>query len=264
MQVEITAKNQDVVTIEVPPASSANSFFVFGMYKAGSVLQDKVIEDICHELQIPSISIPKSAFKQGVDEGQLSKEAVKDVFNKSGYCFYGFRYLPSYLDGIPLGGTKKLMLIRDPRDMLVSHYFSMKKSHPIPEGDMGEKLLKQRQQLESMDIDSYVLEKAPTFLKLFKGYEKIDDENLALFKYEDIVFEKKQWIEAILSFLGLVLEDTVIEAIAQKHDIFPKQEDASSHIRKVSPGDHKEKLKAETIDQLNDTFASVLEKHGYK
>ena len=216
MRVEIAAKNQDIVTIEIPPASSIDSFFVFSMYKAGSILQDKVMEDICDELQIPKISVPKTAFHQGVDESLIAKESVEEIFNKPGYCFYGFRYLPDYLDDLALSNVKKFLLIRDPRDMLVSHYFSMKKSHPIPEGDMGEKLLAQRQKIESVDIDSYVLEKAPQFLNIFKKYQSVEDENMSLFRYEDIVFEKKRWIKEIVAFLGVRLEESVVEAIARK------------------------------------------------
>lgn len=263
MKVDILTKDDKTVNIEVPPAGDVSSFFVFSMFKAGSVLQDKVIEDICAELDIPTVSIPKAAFGQGINDNLISEKSAEDIFGKPGYCFYGFRYLPHYLNGIKLETYKKLFLIRDPRDMLVSHYFSMKKSHPIPAGNVGEKLKQQRQQLESLDIDSYVLEKSSQFLGIFNRYQKIDDGNLAMFRYEDIVFEKKRWITEILDFLEISLAEDVIEKIAANHDIFPQKEDTSSHIRKVSPGDHKEKLKAETIEKLNDKFQFILKKYKY-
>ena len=40
------------------------------------------------------------------------------------------------------------------------------------------------------------------------------------------------------------------------------EEDVWSHKRKVTPGDHREKLQAETIRQLDQIFASVLERLG--
>ncbi len=263
MKVELANTDNQVITLEVPPTSaSLPSFFVFSLHKAGSVLQDKVIEDICRALAVPSISVPKSAFGQGVKDN-FSPEAFEGIFNPSGYCYYGFRYLPFYLDGIALNQYKKLLLIRDPRDMLVSYYFSVKKSHPIPGGDVGKNLLEQRQALQNVDIDKFVLERAAQFSGTFARYDQIDDENLALFRYEDIVFEKERWIKSILAFLEVELDEATIAEIVKKHDIFPDQENSSSHIRKVSPGDHKEKLQPETIEQLNEILLPILQQHRY-
>jgi hypothetical protein len=55
----------------------------------------------------------------------------------------------------------------------------------------------------------------------------------------------------------------VIREIAQRFDIFPGQEDPSAHIRKVTPGDYKQKLKPETIAQLNDFFQDILSRYQY-
>ena len=42
-----------------------------------------------------------------------------------------------------------------------------------------------------------------------------------------------------------------------------RKEDAWPHKRKVTPGDHREKLQPETIRQLDQLFAPVLDKPGY-
>lgn len=263
MKKNLRTKDNQQVFIDVPPPANIPSFFVFALPKSGSVLQDKVFEDICHELNIPLISVAKSAFNQGVEESNFGEE-ICELFTERGYGFYGFRYFPSYLKNFELNKFKKILLIRDPRDILVSHYFSMKNSHGIPQGEMGERLLKQRQAIQSMDINEYVLNKANSFLKIYRSYANIKDNSLRIFKYENIVFKKEKWVEQILEFLELELEESQIKSIARKHDIFPDREAPNSHIRKVTPGDYKEKLNKSTINALDSIFNDVMHSYDYE
>ncbi len=257
-----TKDNQEVV-IEIGNPANITSFFVFALPKSGSILQDKIFEDICHELYIPLISVSKSAFNQGVEERNF-QEDISEIFVNQGYGFYGFRYFPPYLNKLDLTNLKKVLLVRDPRDMLVSHYFSMKKSHGIPQGKIGEKLLEQRRILQKTDINQYVLDKSKYFFNLFRSYNTIEDDLLKVFRYEDIVFNKSQWIQNILEFLQLDLPENKIQSIAKKHDIFPSVENKDSHIRKVTPGDYKNKLTNSTIQTLNQKFKKILLKYDYK
>jgi hypothetical protein len=139
----------------------------------------------------------------------------------------------------------------------------MGKSHVIPTGQIGDRLLKQREQVLKVEIDEYVIQQAPVFRNLFHKYTRIKDNNFKLFRYEDVVFNKSQWIKDILNFLELELEGNKIREIAEKHDIFPKEENIFSHIRKVTPGDYKEKLKPATIEIINEIFKEILIKYGY-
>ena len=57
----------------------------------------------------------------------------------------------------------------------------------------------------------------------------------------------------------------VDELALQAPLLFPKRErDALSHIRHVTPGDYRQKLKTSTIARLNETFAVALERLGYE
>jgi len=262
MKKYLYTKDNREVLIEISEPANIPSFFVFALPKSGSVLQDKVFEDICSELNIPLISVAKSAFSQGVEESNFSEE-ICDIFLARGYGYYGFRYFPSYLKNFDLSKLKKILLVRDPRDILVSHYFSMKNSHAIPQGEMGNRLLKQRQTIQDMDINEYVQNKAESFLRIFQSYINIEDDLLKVFRYEDIVFDKNKWIQHILDFLDLDLPKTKIEFIAKSHDIFPNKETPDSHIRKVTPGDYKEKLNDNSISILNEVFRDVLNRFDY-
>jgi Sulfotransferase domain len=262
MKTTVYTKDGQEFSIEIPQPGNSPSFFVFALHKSGSVMQDKIITEICACVGIPAISVSVAAFNQGIREEFLTRD-ICQIFAKNGYCFYGFRTLPFYFDGFDFTKFKKILLIRDPRDILVSHYFSIQKSHGLPPGELGEALLKKRHKLMAMDINDYALEQAPMFQKIIQRYTMIEDEKFKLFRYEDVIFNKQQWVSEILRFLNFEIEESQAYEIAKKQDIFPQEENEKSHIRKVTPGDHQEKLKTSTIKSLNETFEDILLKYNY-
>ncbi|MGB3401842.1 MAG: putative capsular polysaccharide synthesis family protein [Microcoleaceae cyanobacterium] len=263
-QVEIPLKTGESIHITMPQPAAVPSFFAFGMHKSGSVMLMSIIRDICSHLEIPLIEFEKFLYKKGIEREAVSPN-LSHAFPKQGYCFSSFRVFPSYLESVDVTGLKKILLIRDPRDMIVSSYFSIKKSHPIAPGDRGEKLDQKRKALLDTEIDDFALTQAKVIhprMKLFQ--EKMStDPNWKLFRYEDIIFNKYQWVKDILAFLEFELEDETIKAIAEKYDIVPGKENESVHIRQVTPGDHKRKLQPETIEKLNQEFDLILKEHRY-
>lgn len=222
----------------------------------------EIMEEIGKYLQIPLISITQSTYAQGFEDGQLTEE-VCSLFSETGYGFYGFRYLPHYLAEFDLSRFKKILLIRDPRDILVSLYFSVVKSHQVTVGEAGKRLLQERETAAKIDIDEYVIQTMQIFVTRFRTYRRLEDDRFKLYRYEDVIFEKSKWIQDILAFLGLELDQQTIEDIAKSYDVFPTQEDPASHIRKVTPGDYQQKLKPATIEILNQQFHEILHHYGY-
>lgn len=221
-----------------------------------------IIETIGSHLEISLISIAQAAYSQGLEEDCLPKETC-DLFSKIGYGFYGFRYLPGYLVDFDLSKFKKILLVRDPRDILVSLYFSVLKSHMVTVGEEGKRLLQEREAIAKIDIDEYVIQNAQCFVDRFYAYRRLEDDRLLLCRYEDIVFKKNQWIQDILRFLELELDEQNIQKIAQSYDVFPTQENPVAHTRKVTPGDYRHKLKPSTIATLNQQFNEILNHYGY-
>lgn len=250
------------LSIEVPEPGGYPSFYVFSIWKAGSTMLDGIIKDICFYLHIPIIDVSPQAFMQGIDDNRLTPD-ICQVFVKTGYCYTGFRCLPSYLRDFDFQNGKKILLVRDPRDCVVSHYFSTKYSHEITRGDLGKNQMLLRQLLFETGIDTHAGQISNRFKNAFDSYNLIQDDNLRIFRYEDIVFSKKQLLRDIVDFLELDLSEGLISEIAGKYDIFPESEDVNSHVRKVTPGDYKEKLKLDTIRKLNECFKDILLKYQY-
>ena len=86
---------------------------------------------------------------------------------------------------------------------------------------------------------------------------------LKLCRYEDIVFNKAKLVNELCLQFGLDVSPARRGRIASVLDQRPAEENIHSHVRQVTPGDHRRKLKPSTIEQLNRALADVLLKYGY-
>ena len=58
-------------------------------------------------------------------------------------------------------------------------------------------------------------------------------------------------------------EATRAKLIAESNDSVNTKENKMKHKRQVTPGDHRRKLKPETIAKLNTDLADILTRYGY-
>ena len=265
-KVEISDSQIIDVTLDEP--ADIQAFLLFGIHKCGSTLMNKVFMDICRHTNIPYVAISKAAFQEGIPASVWGKCESLNSILMDGYCYGGFRSLSPFMRGNDfVNQRKKILLVRDPRDAIVSAYFSFSKSHRKPGGGAAlKKFLEMREKIQELDIESYAIEHSAQVKRAFNNYHKHfgQDPLLKVYRYEDIIFNKESWITDMLDFLDISLEAEQVTAIAKKHDIVPGAENSDQHIRKVKPGDHREKLTSETIDKLNNSLSDILERYGYE
>ena len=262
---EIKTKDNQTFYLETPePHPTFKSCFAFGIYKGGSTLLFNLLTAICHQYnQIPYVSILDRLFIEGFDIRHLDPASVTSLLTQEGYCFGGFREFPSPWINEFLPDRKKIILLRDPRDILVSQYYSHKYSHQIPKNDSGG-LQKSHSSSQYLSINEYVLKWNSNIKRKLDSYREINElDSVKLFRYEDVILSKKQWIKDICDFLGLSLNSNELQVILDKYDIIPTTENEKSHIRRVIPGDYLNKLNPEIIEQLNDYFKDFLVKYNY-
>lgn len=241
------------------------SVLLFALPKSGSTLLDRMIREASAEAGLTYVSIMEEFFKLGIPDN-LIPPSTSEIFLDKGYCYGGFRNFPRRFEIPILAGAKKVLLVRDPRDMLVSHYYSMKTSHP----ERGKVLkssttkMRMRDLAQEMDIDTYVIEAAKGFMTYMNDYVDVcRKHDIKIYRYEDVIYEKKAWLADICQYMGWTVSDRVIAKIVAKHDQIPTAENESQHIRQVHPGNYKTKLKPETIKVLTDTFAGPMQVFGY-
>lgn len=262
-----------VAALEIPDTTSNDpSTYLVGVKKGGSTLMAKIMRDIAPFADRPVFEYPSVAFRDGLPWFR-TVEDIDSALRKNGYIYGVFRWLPEN-DLFDLGAMDEesrarkarfLALFRDPRDILTSLYFSDAKSHAIPKsGPLRAQMLKNRDQLASIELDDYVLQKAPSYLRHF--YRTLQVETMPdsrVLRYEDIIYDKALLVREMAGAMGADMPEKEIARIAAKHDQIPDSENEDKHIRQVHPGNYLKKLKPETIEKLDDIFSVILSKLNY-
>ena len=271
---QITIEYNDAGVVKtiftLPPSKSPEtpSTYAFSLPKAGSVLLDSIMHAVSDHIGVTYVSLMGTFFNMGLAEQDVP-EATSRVFADHGYCFGGFRAFPKTFEIPNLSTKESILLVRDPRDMLVSHYFSMRSSHPDPGKVLttSRTSLPRRDKALVMSADEYALDMANYYVRRLDRYIdalKANRDRFTLFRYEDVIFNKRSWVADICSALDWDVPARVINRIADRNDIVPRAEDEAKHIRQVTPGDGMRKLQPETVEKLNNLFAKQLDYFGYE
>ncbi len=246
---------------------SIPSVFLVGLPKAGSTLLNRLMIPIVKAAGLSYVGLQESMFRMGVAP-QHTPAAVNAGFAPAGYAFGSFRSLPGGFELPSYASGRTILLVRDPRDMLTSLYFSLARSHAPPGktvgGEMAATFEQRRRQTNSMSIDAFALARAAVVMDQYATVDaKLSGISHNLHRYEDIIFDKTSWARDMVAYLGLTVSSDVLESAVNANDVRPDVEDPAQHIRKVVPGDHREKLRPETISQLNARFEPILRRYRY-
>jgi hypothetical protein len=251
--------------LTLPPSTSeAPSVYAFSLHKSGSTLLFNMLSDLAPHAGLTYFSMQDQMFINGIMPNSEIPNS-KLFFKPKGYLYGGFRFFPQAYKLENLNNHKKILLIRNPMDALVSMYFSRKKSHAIPKkGLLREVWLKRRESADAQDIEAFVKEKYKSHIKRIKSYKEIlSQDNCVIYRYEDIIYDKLSFLKNICQQYGWVIEEKILTKIVNKYDVFPETEKEESHVRQVHPGNYKKKLSAETQQFLELEFQDILEAFGY-
>lgn len=165
---------------------------------------------------------------------------------------------------IPNPSQYRIILhLRDPRDVLTSLFFSHCYSH------FGwENREQERAEWIQAGIDKFVLDKSYDYAARYDAYcnDFFGKPNVTFLTYEEMVRSFETWLAKFLVPFPRPQSDQITKNIVSQYkDAFRvSSEDITQHKRKVTPGDHREKLQPATIHALNQIFSHSLEKLGYQ
>lgn len=251
-------------SVNVPiQRADRESFFVFSGAKCGSTLLDNIMKDICRLKHLPVIDIPGNAFAEGTPMIEVNRN-IERILYPRGFAYLGFRGFFFFRPQFDFARNKKILLLRDPKDAMVSLYFSVTRSHRLPEKGTARKYMNnRRQRFENSSLEDFVRITLPTWHQSMSRYLDLPTEKLKVFRYEDVIYNKLEWINQVCDFLDIDIEPSQLQSIVTEYDIFPDQEDTSAHIRQVHPGNHKNYLGAECIAEIDNTFSAWYKAFGY-
>ena len=254
-------------SIEIPPTSRPDfdSCHVFAFPKSGSVLLNHIVEVLMQESGVPFINIPNHCHQKGISFDAILFD--RNSFAPKGYCYAGYRDAPSALRGClsKLPG-RKILMVRDPRDMLVSLFYSVKSSHWFPEDGTDQFFHKLRPLRASAElaIDAFCASNTNVYVNALNNYsDLLDDSSAKIVRYEDVIFSKVQLARLICDWFSLRFSSDRLTELVAPFDVTCREEKPNAHVRQVEPGDHKRKLQASTIEFLNAVFAGFIRRFGY-
>ncbi|MDC0311298.1 hypothetical protein OAL19_00285 [bacterium] len=248
---------------------------------------------------LPPLSDPSTSTQiRGVDVHAVHKSATMFLFHffkhlsaKHGFQYFSENNVPANAGKLaasnqrnfcrcpirnfePLESTfdyptncHRIFHIRDPRDILVSEYFSFGWIHPTQDSDLDQV----RNSLQKMSIDDYVLHHCtqrefPLERRYSSLIERTLDPNLeTVVTYETMVTNFPKWLSRVVPVFGIRHSRLAVLQLAWRYrNEFRTKKEAMTHKRCITPGDHRRKLKPSTIDALNLRFESILTKFGYE
>lgn len=248
---------QALLRARFKPVSNKRSVIFFTVHKAGSSLLTMRFTPFFqkHGYAISDLS-SWFAKVRPADRALFFSDAKQkqNVFGTPGVFHCVFRYPFAVPD---FEKQQVLLVLRDPRDVLVSHFFSTRYSHPV----QNPEFFKLKKTAGELSIDAYVLHIASDFRKRYETYLPwIGKPNVLFARYEDIIEHPEAYEKQLEAFTGLPV---IPGEIVSPADFEVDAENPKAHKRKVKAGDHREKLQPETIVKLNAEFAEILGKLRY-
>lgn len=203
-----------------------------------------------------------------------NKDNVKPCFKENGYVYGVLRlqntghprydFVNELLASNNFNNLKHLFWVRDPRDIIVSEYYSFKYTHGYSKiKEHKEYQDKRRNKMLEQSIDDYVLHMAPLVKDKFLKMQDLinNSSDYLLLKYEDMIVNFESFYHALSKFIPLNAD--FYEAFYQ--DTRPReQEKIDSHKRSGAFGEYASKLQPQTINILNEELSVVLDFFKYK
>jgi hypothetical protein len=258
------------------PGLDADTCFILGIRKCGSSIMNSMVADLARANNRHFMDVAGRFFEANVPERIWRTDPASRALLVPGQVHGGFRAMPlTFAQHKLYRDARKILLVRDPRDALVSEYFSNAYSHSVPQapegqpnevgGGAAQDMLELRRAALQASIEAYVLRQAPALTRTFVEYEDAAaDPNTKIFRYETVILAKREWVRDIASHFGWPApEDGFLDGMMGWADVVPEDEQPNRFIRKVLPGDHTSKLSPDVVDKLNEILAPGMRIFGY-
>jgi hypothetical protein len=180
---------------------------------------------------------------------------------------------PTYLSIPKPARYKAFFVMRDPRDIVVSWYFSARYSHlpfgPVP-GLRGD--------LEKLDLAEglrYMIDTLDDWGSFWaqRSWMDIteDRENIEIFRFEQLASDESLFLQRLFDYLDIAMPEQEFTALCERHT-FEKhskgrrkgEEDRLAHYRKGIVGDWRNCFDRSTMAYFRQITEDLLEVLGYE
>lgn len=244
-------------------------FVYFGHHKCATNYIRGVVHGVCQVLDFKDTNVPGlktigGDLKKYINENNINFLALTNAN----------RRVAGELENVPA-----FHVIRDPRDIVVSAYFSHRYSHSTKKWD---KLIGHREQLKQATLEEGLMLELEFSRQNLQAIGRWDYSlpNVLEIKMEDLTRDPERYFFEIFKHLDLLSESKKqdgkvtgkqLSKIIQKNRFekksrgrLPGEEDVTSHYRKGISGDWKNYFSREHIRFFKENYNDVLLKLGYE
>lgn len=168
---------------------------------------------------------------------------------------------------------KTFFILRDPRDIVVSWYFSIRYSHSLIDG-----ILEYRNELEKLGVNEglkYSIDKLDDvgLFSLQRSWINIseDCEKVNIFRHEDLASDNPPFLKHLFDYLNIIMPDKEFIALCDRHrfqrysgDRKQGAEDPKSHYRKGVSADWRNYFDSSTMTYFRQVTRDLLEVLEYQ
>ncbi|MFT7031498.1 MAG: hypothetical protein ACJA2C_002900, partial [Marinoscillum sp.] len=212
--INLNYKNEIRLIQEKPEHVSQNAFpsiIHFTFNKSASQFVKKLLFQLAYDNSMTRIALNDFAFYSKfpyldhLSEIEMAKYSC--VFKSKGFIYSAFGGFVSGIDY--LEKYNLILTTRDPRDMLVSGYYSIAYSHERPPvGSSKRQVFDDKRTIAlKMDINDYVLQEAEHVFGKFSLYRdqliKNSGLHLTMLKYEEMISDFTNWLDDLEKACGL-------------------------------------------------------------
>lgn len=198
-----------------------------------------------------------------VDLGSSYEDFLEKAYDRL-YKTKGEIYAPQRrpLDFLGREKFKHIFFWRDPRDVLVSAYYSFGYNHSLPKGKKHQQDFSEgRKKIKGQGIDDYAKEAAVSWLMpIYEKYQEIleTSSSYIYLSYDEFKDDTWEFIHKMANFLEVDIPDEQAEKLVQKASPVQTNKQLKQHKRSGKSKQYLEELQPETVQFLNQTFADSL------
>lgn len=250
-----------------PPPPPAKSVFFYTIHKcASSLFSSKVLPrvggglrhvDYAAKLYTGEVQGPVHFQETGCLYGP-----VRVVAPNLDYPEYRWLVEPVTRPGF-LVDRKAVFLIRDPRDVLVSIFYSFGFSHDrSPVGEVAALQEKRRTEIQALGLERFCEVEAEKQRQIFSTLARLTREcgSSVVVRYEDLVASFDSAMPPLRD--ALQLDEATVELVRKEFGVV-EEENPMAHRRSGRPGAFREKLGRESVSRITDILGDAIHPFGY-
>ena len=239
------------------------SVAMFGMHRGGSSITGRLLQLVLAAAGYRLVDEARRYYEAGYSPDDIPHAFFSDLAPTG--TFYGpFRSYPLTMRLANLSAITKILIVRDPRDCLVSSYYAQRGPHD--RSDLRRATIRLPTQLDDEDsIDDFCIRAADPVCRHLDAMRLLclHYPETLVYRYEDIFADPCGWLSEIVDRLRLTVADETLDQARLEAVFDTDGEDAGRHHRQGRPRDHHQKLSRQTAVYLAEVFAPQLTFFSY-